>query len=190
LVLGGHGESKSPIGADLNQGDFADHDGWYDDISDGRVTVTVKLKDGSTPAVIDAWILVAPPKYAPGLQTVVSLYDTLFQVAIDRGLAKSPFSDPNFKPSLSADIIPILTRAANMRWVYHNGQAQFNAAGFHHSFNNMPPANRLLIFNKLSVPSPTPGNPGVGGGNMPRMWSDLYPDGSSGTLTRTQHKMF
>jgi L-lysine epsilon oxidase-like protein len=189
LVLGGHGESKSPIGANLSGGDFADHDGWYDDVSDGLITATVKLKDGTTPAVASAWVIVAPPKYAPGLQSVVSLYDTLFQVAIDRGLAPSPFSDPHFKPSLAADILPILTRVANMRWVYNNGQTQFTSAGFHHSFNSMPPANRLVIFNKLSVPSTTPGNPGSGNGNMPRMWSDLYPEGPNGTLTQTQYKM-
>ncbi|MGA2736750.1 MAG: LodA/GoxA family CTQ-dependent oxidase [Bryobacteraceae bacterium] len=189
LVLGGFGESKSPVGVDLSGGDFADHDGWYDDVSDGLVSATVKLNDGTTPPVANAWVIVGPPKYAPGLQSPVSLYDTLFQAAIDRGLAASPFSDPNFKPSLAGDIIPILTRAANMRWVYNNGQPQFTPAGFHNSFSNMPPANRQVIFNKLSVPSATRGNPGTSGGDMPKMWSDLYPEGPNGTLTQTQYKM-
>jgi len=189
LVLGGHGESKSPVGADLSSGDFADHDGWYDDVSDGLITATIKLKDGTVPAVVDAWVIVAPPKYAPGLESVVSLYDTLLQAAIDRSLMPSPFADPNFKPSLTTDILPILTRAANMRWVYSNGRAQFSTAGFHHSFNQMPPANRLAIFNMLSIPSATAGNPGSGTGTMPRMWSDLYPAGPNGTLTQTQYKM-
>jgi hypothetical protein len=189
LVLGGHGESKSPIGADLSGGDFADHDGWYDDVSDGLISVTVRLKDGTTPATANAWVIVAPPKYAPGLQSVVSLYDTLFQAAIDRNLAPSPFAAPNFKPSLATDILPILTRAANMRWVHNNGQPQFAPTGFHHTFSQLPPTNRLLIFKMLSVPSTTAGNPGSGKGTMPKMWSDLYPDGPNGTLTQTQYKM-
>jgi hypothetical protein len=62
LALGGYGESKSPIGVPLSQaqGDFANKDGWYDDISDGRVSAKVILKDGSTPPVFDAWLIVAP----------------------------------------------------------------------------------------------------------------------------------
>jgi hypothetical protein len=73
--------------------------------------------------------------------------------------------------------------------VYNNGAPQFSSAGFHHTFNQMPPASRLVVFNKLAVPSATPGNPGTGGGDMPKMWSDLYPDGPNGTLTQTQYKM-
>jgi len=189
VVMGGHGESKSPTGRDLSGGDFADHDGWYDDVSDGVISASVTLNDGSTPTVASAWVLVAPPKYAPGIQSVVSLYDTLLQAAIDKGLTPAPFADPNFKPSLAGDILPILTRAANMRWVYDNGQAQFDPAAFHHTFNTMPPAARAVVFNKLAVPSATPGNPGTGTGDMPKMWSDLYPAGPNGTLTQTQYKM-
>jgi len=189
LVLGGHGESKSPVGASLSGGDFANHDGWYDDVSDGLVSATVKFNDGSAPAVSSAWVIVGPPKYAPGLQSVVSLYDTLYQAAIVRGLIPDPFNDPSFKPSLNADILPILLRAANMRWVYDNGTGQFAATGFHHSFNQLPPADRTVIFNRLAIPSNTPGNPGSGSGDMPKMWSDLYPDGPNGTLTQTQYKM-
>jgi L-Lysine epsilon oxidase N-terminal/L-lysine epsilon oxidase C-terminal domain len=188
VVLGGYGESKSPIGASLAGGDFANHDGWYDDVSDGLVSAEVTLADGSTPLIENAWVIVAPPKYAPGLQSVVTLFDTLYQSAIDRGLMHNPFSDPAFKPSLAADIVPILMRAANMRWVYDNGTGQFSSAGFHNSFNQMPPANRAKIFNMLSMPSNTPGEPGTGG-SMPKMWSDLYPNGPNGTLTRTQYKM-
>jgi len=51
VVLGGQGESKSPVGATLNGGNFANHDGWYDDVSDGTVKATVRLKDGGTPPV-------------------------------------------------------------------------------------------------------------------------------------------
>ena len=189
LAMGGYGESRSPTGQDLSGGDFANKDGWYDDISDGRVSATVKLRDGSTPPVTDAWVIVGPPKYAPGLQSVVSLYDTLFQSAVDRDLLPSPFVDPGFRPSLATDIMPILIRAANMRWVYSNGKAQFDSAAFHHTFNQMPPAARAAVFARLATPAQTPGNPGTGGGHMPMMWSDLYPMGPGGTLTQIQFKM-
>jgi hypothetical protein len=192
LVLGGHGESKSPINATLHQpgSDFANHDGWYDDVSDGVVSATARLKDGTTPAVSGAWVIVGPPKYAPGIHHVVSLYETLRQQAVDRRLMPSPFADPAFQPSMAEDILPLLTRAANMRWVYSGGHAQFNSAtSFHHTFNALPPAGKAAVFNRLSVPSNTPGDAGTGGGDMPRMWSDLYPKESNGTLTRIQHKM-
>ena len=192
LVLGGHGESKSPINATLNEGgpDFANHDGWYDDVSDGVVSATVRLKDGTAPAVSSAWVIVGPPKYAPGIHHVVSLYDTLRQQAVDRQLMPSPFADPAFKPSIAEDILPLLTRAANMRWVYSGGDAQLDAAtSFHHTFNALPPPGKGAVFNRLSVPSNTPGDPGNGGGDMPKMWSDIYPNGTNGTLTRIQHKM-
>jgi L-lysine epsilon oxidase-like protein len=186
LVLGGHGESKSPIGASLSGGDFADHDGWYDDVSDGVVSASVKLKDGSTPEVLDAWVIVAPPKYAPGLRPLVTLYDTLEQSAISRNLMASLLADPQFKPSFTKHVYPILLRAANMHWVYSNGSAQFSLIQFHRFLNNVPPANRAVVFSRLSKPSPVPGNPGLGG-DMPRMWSDLYPSGPNGTLTATQY---
>jgi hypothetical protein len=193
LVLGGHGESASPTGVSIHTGNFANHDGWYDDIADGVVTATVRLNDGSTPVVASAWVLCAPRKYAPGIHTIVTLYDTLFQAAVDHDPSLSPFSNPAFQPSLAADILPILTRAANMRWVYARGALQFKpATSFHHTLStlmNMPPAARTTVFNRLSTPSNTPGAPGTGGGDMPKMWSDLYPDGPNGTLTRIQYQM-
>jgi hypothetical protein len=192
LVLGGHGESKSPINSTLDEpgSDFANHDGWYDDVSDGVVSATVRLKDGTTPKVSSAWVIVGPPKYAPAIHHVVSLYDTLRQQAVDRNLMPSPFADPSFQPSIAEDILPLLTRAANMRWVYSGGDAEFDpAASFHHTFNTLPPAAKAVVFNRLSKPSNKPGDPGSGGGNMPKMWSDLFPRGTNGTLTRIQHKM-
>ena len=92
LVLGGHGRAGTPFPEkykldDVGDFGFANHDGWFDDISDGVVTAKVKLKDGRELYVKSAWVIVAPPKFAPELQTVVTLYDSLYQVAIDRGLA-------------------------------------------------------------------------------------------------------
>jgi len=192
LVLGGHGESKSPTNATLHGpgSNFANHDGWYDDVSDGKVGATVRLKGGTSPTVVGAWVIVAPPKYAPDIHHVVSLYDTLLQRAVDERMMPSPFADPAFKPSIAEDILPLLVRAANVRWVYSGGDAEFDAgASFHRLFNPLPPAAKAVIFNKLSLPPAKPGDPAAGGGDMPRMFSDLYRDGTNGTLTKTQHKM-
>jgi len=193
LVLAGHGESKSPNGTSIHSGNFANHDGWYDDIADGSVTATVRLNDGSTPLVAGAWVLCAPPKFAPGIRVVVTLYDTLFQTAVDKDPSLDPFTDPAFQPSIATDVLPILTRAAGMHWVYSNGLEQFNpATSFHHTFNvlsNMPLTARGRILNRLSIPAATSGTPGTGGGDMPKMWSDLYPNGPNGSLTRVQYKM-
>jgi len=41
IVLGGRGVAKSPSGVVIN--DFANNDGWYDDISDGPITATVSI---------------------------------------------------------------------------------------------------------------------------------------------------
>jgi hypothetical protein len=54
LVLGGFGASKSSPSGPLN-GDFLNNDNWCDDVSDGPISATVKLKsDGSTPPVMGA----------------------------------------------------------------------------------------------------------------------------------------
>ena len=85
LVLGGHGHAGTLIGADLEAGnnDYANRDGWYDDMSDGPVEAAVTLNDGRRFKAMTAWVIVAPPKFAPEVQSVVTLYDTLYQVALD-----------------------------------------------------------------------------------------------------------
>jgi L-Lysine epsilon oxidase N-terminal len=54
LVLGGFGKLGSPAGTPLD-GYFWASDDWYDDVSDGPVTATIKIRaDNSTPAVMGA----------------------------------------------------------------------------------------------------------------------------------------
>ena len=60
LVLGGFGKSGSPAGTSLDSYFWASDD-WYDDISDGPVTATVRIRaDNSMPAVAGAWVVAAP----------------------------------------------------------------------------------------------------------------------------------
>lgn len=127
VVLGGFGHSAStapnnPIGSDAADDDYwANNDQWYDDISDGPVTATVTLPNGKQIAIDQpqnaAWVIVAPPKYAPGLYPIVSLYDVMREVALNEGWVKDPKS-----PSFYGDIFPILDRAAGMSWVNQEAQ--------------------------------------------------------------------
>ena len=89
LVLGGYGNAASPAGNTI--GGFWQNEGWYDDVSDGPVTASITLRsDGSTPAVEGAWVIVAPPKFAPHQDSVITLYDRVLQRMIDGGLATAP----------------------------------------------------------------------------------------------------
>jgi hypothetical protein len=189
IVLGGHGRSGTPNPRKYKLGDkllqFANHDGWFDDISDGVVIARVTLKNGRELFVKSAWVIVAPPKFAPELQNVVTLYDTLYQVAIDRGMIPNPFSDPTFWPSFNCHIYPILRRADQMRWVFAKSEVGHDfAAG---------PGNRNMrmhIFRQFRVPSGHPSQPGTGTGRMPFCWSDLYKEPAvTGTLTVTQYQI-
>lgn len=116
LVLGGTGTSASPAGNALEY--FGSNPGWYDDIADGPVSADLTLPDGSTPPVEGAWVLVAPPKYAPHQQSVITLYDRLLDQMVTLGLATAPTTT-----SYTRDIYPILRRAADTRWVQDVGDA-------------------------------------------------------------------
>ncbi|HEX5875228.1 MAG TPA: LodA/GoxA family CTQ-dependent oxidase [Pyrinomonadaceae bacterium] len=165
LVLGGHGKSASPLGTGI--GHFWINDDWYDDVSDGPVTATIKLRsDNSTPPVVGAWVIVAPPKYAPHQQSVITLYDRILHAMIDGGLLPAPTTT-----SYTNDVFPVLQRARDTRWV----ESVFP----NHSWPDPVTSDALrnAIFNKLKAP-------GGGGGNMPQI-------NDSGTgddrLTATQY---
>ena len=97
---------------------YANNDHWYDDTSDGPVTATVKLKSGENVLVKDsAWIIVAPPKFAPYHHPIITLYDAMRQVAIEqKWLATSD------KVSFTQDIYPILLRAVEYRYLNQSAE--------------------------------------------------------------------
>ena len=192
IVLGGFGKSGSPNGTPLDSpgSNFANHDSWFDDTCDGCITATITMRDGSpSPPVLASWVLTAPPKFVPTAQPIVTLYDTLRQVAIERRLLTDPFSDPAFKPSFTRDIFPIIARALAVRWLWVPDGDQAPAANFHNTMTTIPPTARNRIFGKLRKPAASPRQPGTGQGDMPRIWSDLYPDGKNGTLTPLQFRI-
>jgi hypothetical protein len=92
IVIGGKGEADCLLAAtdpdfgflaELNQP--FDNDLWFDDVSDGPVAAKLTIEiDGrvETPAVAGAWVLVAPPDFAPDAPTMVTLYDVLYDMAV------------------------------------------------------------------------------------------------------------
>ena len=95
---------------------FADNDGWCDDAADGPVRATIRLTGSAAPIAADpAWVIVAPPDFAPAIENVVTLYDAVYNVmaGFDPRLAVSDTS----KVSFTKDIYPILRRVSNMHWV-------------------------------------------------------------------------
>jgi hypothetical protein len=99
---------------------FANNDRWCDDVSDGPVSATVTLPGQSPVAVHEtAWVVVAPPDFAPSVHAIVSLYDIAFQAGIDKQALQ-----PDPVPSFTRHIRPMIQRAADLRWV--DSWAQWN----------------------------------------------------------------
>ena len=117
LVLGGAGVSDTvipdnPIGATTGNY-YANNDYWYDDTGDGPVTAKVVLKGAAQEIpVTGAWVIVAPPKFAPQHINIVSFYDVAKEVAVKQGWL--PADD---QVSFTRDVYPILSRAVNYQWV-------------------------------------------------------------------------
>nr|WP_281723013.1 LodA/GoxA family CTQ-dependent oxidase [Nitrosomonas nitrosa] len=158
LVLGGFGKSASPLGSGFEG--FWGNDDWYDDVSDGPVTATVRIREtNATPAVVGAWVIVAPPKFAPHQDSVITLYDRIRQTMVDAGLLPALPAVTSY----TQDIYPILQRARDTKWV----EDVFGAHSWPHPV--IDPTLRQNIFNRL------------GPGDMP----DL--NGSDSRLTQIQY---
>ena len=85
----------------------------------GPVCATIELRDETT-AVCSAWVITAPPDFAPGIKNLITLYDAIYDVAVRRGVLTAP-TDPPHRPSFAQHIQPILTRALGYRWVNRFG---------------------------------------------------------------------
>jgi hypothetical protein len=113
LILGGRGQSGFVSDQHVHLNDFANNDRWYDDVADGPVSAVITLP-GQEPVVAHhaSWVAVAPPDFAPGVESIVTLYDVAFQAAIEKGALK-----PDDVPSFRRHIKPLIERAAALRWV-------------------------------------------------------------------------
>ena len=124
IFLGGRGVSASSDGSPLK--DFANNDNWHDDVSDGPVTARVVL-DGRPLAVDPAWVVTAPPNYAPDLQTIRTMHDLLYDVFVDAGWLQSPS-----EVSFAEHVYPLFERLTGLQWVNHAFATKFGWAGREH----------------------------------------------------------
>ncbi|POA99406.1 hypothetical protein C2134_06460 [Chromobacterium sinusclupearum] len=123
LVLGGYGISGS-ADPDATITDYANNDGWWDDTSDGPVSAVIEFNDGTVIEALPAHVLVAPPKYAPEVPNLVTLYDTIFDAMVRSGHYPEIYQNgfwksgkSGFLPNFHTEIRPLLERATYMPWV-------------------------------------------------------------------------
>ncbi len=193
LVLGGHGKSQSPSGKPPYNPDdpdtFNNADDWYDDVSDGPVTAEVSIAGVAIP-VDPAWVVVAPPNYAPDVIGWRTLYDLLTDVYVGAGMLSVPE-----KTSFTRDVLPQLQRLTNLQWVNKGFSALFGASG---PLNFDDPA---LLRKLAQAPNRETGSdpyaelrqqmlnafrPKNAKANEPRTWPWLYGDDFNGELMDVQ----
>ncbi|HEX8490323.1 MAG TPA: LodA/GoxA family CTQ-dependent oxidase, partial [Chthoniobacterales bacterium] len=121
IVLGGRGKSASYNGTKAIT--FANNEGWYDDTSDGPVTATVHFQ-GAKLEVLAAWVVVAPPNYAPLQKSVRTMWDLMRDLAIQNNALPKPA-----RPSFRKDIQPLFERLSHLQWVNAGYAASFGWRG-------------------------------------------------------------
>jgi hypothetical protein len=144
IVLGGYGQTETTDKRpEFEMEEYASNDRWFDDASDGSVKARLKLKDGTAADAEAAWVMVGPPDFAPAIGNVVSLYDTMWDVAVrnlparkkagltgaalkineqrDAWLKNNAASLSGYKPSFLEEIYPLVKRAIGARDVHVSG---------------------------------------------------------------------
>jgi hypothetical protein len=133
LFLGGHGKSESPSGNppfDKDDPDsFNNAADWYDDMSDGPVNAEVNINGQQIP-VEGAWVVTAPPNYAPDIIGWRTMFDLMSDVYIANGWLPVPETT-----SFTKDVLPQLQRLSNLQWV-NKGFATMFGKGRPMDFNN------------------------------------------------------
>jgi len=181
LVVGGPGTSGSPLNAKIDV--FSDNDGWYDSVSDGSISANLRIKRQSQP-VVPAWVLVTVPRYAPGIEGIVTWYDRAVSMA--RTGSDGRFNSPK-TTSFTRDIFPILKRADNLSAVHGvahaNGTVRpLSDAARIAEFDD--PAKRAAIQARLTAASTTADGPEqLPARTMPRLFSGANPEPDGPTWT-------
>lgn len=180
LILGGSGHSGSAPGRKrFPITHFANNDNWFDDMSDGPVMATVKVGRSRAAQAKPAWVIVAPPDFAPGITNFVTLYDVALQAAVERGWRALPKA-----LSFTRDVQPILQRALGYQWVLELGRmghGPFSGFGdFSTRWEQLadPSSNasfaRELVVGILKDPSQPPDPTDPEFGFMPRLHHNDY----------------
>lgn len=142
VVTGGPGHSGTTMKQPAIT-HYANNDDWWDDTSDGPVTASVCFDDGRVETVdLPAWVVVGPPKYAPQLVNLVTMWDTMFDTAVRHmGARPEMFQNEMWNRDYVADwkteIEPILRRGMNYPWA-----------------SAIPPHAHSFNLGKLAEPNP------------------------------------
>ncbi|MGB6154573.1 MAG: LodA/GoxA family CTQ-dependent oxidase [Castellaniella sp.] len=115
---------KDPL---TNQFAYFNIPGWWDDTCGGEIDVTVTLADGTVLSTRDgvtaatdegsrnpvrgAWVVTAPPKYAPHMMHVVSILDRVYEAFPE----VYPYMGQ--KTNFYRDVYPVFAKAVNYGWV-------------------------------------------------------------------------
>jgi hypothetical protein len=206
LVLGGLGEAGSshrlppPHWGDYSLGDYANNDAWFDDVSDGPVRATLIVRDeaGEEHEVEaePAWVLVAPPDFAPAVGNIVTLNDVFVDLAVremtlpaDEALlqtggelawlaeAKADWQGDRFaswKPSFRRDIAPLFLRTARLDGVLKEARRRHTDLEDLTELSALPGDAELRedIFDQLRDPE----DGSQRRRRMPRLLGDRYED--------------
>lgn len=121
LFLGGYGRAGGPSEVSIQS--FAGADGFFDDISDGPVTATVRFTSGET-LNLDAWVVTGSPKFAPELVNITTLDDIIFDMAVRHKGSAPEIYDPerevwneDFVVDFHQHILPVFERMESYQWV-------------------------------------------------------------------------
>lgn len=112
IFLGGRGHSASFEDKPLTT--FANNEGWHDDTSDGPIDATVSWGTGKDKVKMEAdgaWVAVAPPNFAVGVQAFTSGYELIQDVQYRNGMYKPG------RTHFYRDIYPTLQHLTQNQWV-------------------------------------------------------------------------
>ncbi len=200
VVLGGHGRSGSvpPNYPRDNEDDYANTKFWHDDVSDGKVTASVKFEGLEPIEAKFAWVVVAPPSYAPLINNVVTWYDQALNIAEQQNanyVVTAPIS-------FTEHVYPILKRTMDLQWVSwfaFNKHIKEKKADFSVMMstlsNNTDEAMdvRVKVFTSLAAPNGPKINIMTLPTKMPYFYSGVNPEkpteGIAMSLTPRQHKI-
>lgn len=188
LFLGGQGKAASPSGKPpydpANPDSFNNAADWYDDISDGPVHATVSVNGRSIP-VDSAWVICAPPNYAPDVIGWRTMCDLMIDVYTQNGWLPVPAVT-----SFSKDVLPQLQRLSNLQWV-NKGFASMFGKGCPMDFENPAFIARLAqkpadanddVYGELRQQLLNTFRPHQMKINDPRLWPWIYGDDYGGDL--------
>ncbi len=188
IFLGGHGKAGSWV--DPNSAvNFGNNDGWWDDVSDGPVHAEVTL-NGDTIPVTSAWVVCTPPKPAPDVKSVVTLYDLIYDTYVNSSYGFNNFLIPYEDVLFTRDILPTLQKFYQQQWVNRGFATEFGWKAPHdffqpeyfeqlHSTDEVYREVRNRVFQNFRNPDPdyfTNPNPQLDDWNG---WPWLYGDNPS-----------